>query len=351
MAHVPYPDGQMTAFRAALPHALMGNHHKPNLIRWTRALNLGDEDALIAILLLQCPNLQKLRLGDGDTQVDCVKTVLSLAAMKENMGRILPRLKYVELDLETTDLMDYIRLFMSLPSLTSLSVRNFAKSGLKGLFGDIIVPTLQPCTSNVRELRLHGEPMDHEVLYEVLQSCNNLTSISYDICFFSPHGMARRPPYQLALLSVMSALSSNNHHTLQSLTLRSCWQKFGKLNDWGSLAMSRPMENEAESILALMKTRTKALADRLRTRLKYMMLDYRSINATQYFREISFELERNKPSKLPSHGKPHMWETTDDREEDLVDGIDGLLCRKGLGRLDSTDPDYYAVSTREVRRG
>lgn len=113
--HVPYPDSQMTAFRAALPHALMrnpltGKHHKSDLIRWMRALDLGDEDALIALLLTQCPNLESLMLGDCDKRADCVKTVLSLAAMENTMGRILPRLKHVELCLEDTDLMDYVRL-------------------------------------------------------------------------------------------------------------------------------------------------------------------------------------------------------------------------------------------------
>ena len=347
--HVPYPDSQMTAFRAALPHALMGDRHKKNLIRWKRALHLGDADALIALLLLQCPNLESLMLGDGDKQADCVKTALSLAAMKDTMNGILPRLKRVELYLKNTDLMHYIRLFMSLPSLTSLSIRNLKKSYVTNLPGDLLVPTLHPGTSNVTKLSFHGELMDPKALSEIFHSCSNLTSLFYDLRYFSPHVRAEETPYQFYLRSVMSALSSNNQYTLQSLTLRASRHNFGQPSDWSVPEISRKIENEAESILALMKTGTMVLVDRLRLTLRHLRLHYRSMNATQYVREISFELAYDRPSSLPAHGKSHIWETCDDREEDLVNGIDELLCRKGFSRLSSTDPDYHAISTREVR--
>ena len=230
------------------------------------------------------------------------------------MGMILPRLKRAELYLETTDLMDYIRLHMKLPSLTSLPIRNFQKINLGGLSDDITVPTLGPGTSNIRELDLHGELMDHEVLYEILHSCSNLTSLFYDICFSSPHGRAEEIPYQFYLRSIMSTLSSNNQYTLQSLTLRTSRQSFDRPSDWNGRGK---IENEAERILNSVKTGTKVLIDRLRMRLKNLMLHYRSIKVTQYLREMSFELGCNKASNLPAHGKSPIWETTDTERRTL----------------------------------
>ena len=342
--HVPYPNSQITAFRAALPHALMrntltGKHHISALIRWMRALEVGDEDALIALLLPQCPNLESLMLGDGDKRADCIKTVLSLAAMENTMGRILPRLKHVELCLVDTDLVDYIRLFMSLPSMTSLSIRNFQNPNLKALLGHSIVRTLQPGISNVREINLHGEHMDHEVLYEILQSCSYLTRLHCEFRISPPPNQAEEPRYQLCLQSVMSALSSGNKHTLQSLTLRIFQTDVGGFSDWSSSGNPQEIEDEAESILTLMKIRANVLVDRLPMTLRHFVLRYGSMNTYQCCREISLKQECGTPSGLPGLGASHVWVTSDDREEDLVNDVNKMLCRTKIAR----------ISTREVR--
>lgn len=228
---------------------------------------------------------------------------------------------------------------MSLPSLTSLSIRNFENPNPEGLLGHSIVPTLQPGISNVRELNLHGEHMDHEVLYEILHSCSDLTRLHCEFLVFPPPDEAEEPRYQLHLQSVMSALSSINNHTLQSLTLRIFRNVVGGVSDWSGSGNPQEIEDEAESILTLTKNCANVLVDHLPMTLRHFVLRYGLINTYQYHREISLKQECGTPSSWPALGASHVWATSDDREEDLVDGTDKMLCRKKMAR----------ISTREVR--
>lgn len=182
---------------------------------WLQTIQEGSEDPILALLLLNLPNLNSLE-------------ILSIGMPIENLSRIIQRIKngsassYLshlkrvsmnfDEDWETSDTMICFTSFMSLPSLTSYHIEDLSISDDES----DLERHLRLHKSNIADLAFTHCRIGEKTLFEVLRSTKNLRSFSYTYLRPAVRFLARQGLdwYWLGV-----GLLHNTRHSLEKLTL------------------------------------------------------------------------------------------------------------------------------------
>ena len=116
------PESDLTLFKQAVRENIDAS--KEELEKdWFAEIDKGNEEPLIALLLLLLPNLRDVKVCSLVTWSPCIIDILNIA--KNEKSRSLRKLHSVDLRYVATDGdfldFDYIRLFAALPSVTSIT--------------------------------------------------------------------------------------------------------------------------------------------------------------------------------------------------------------------------------------
>jgi len=217
--HLSYPTDMLEQFEETtrsmeliLPREVDG---------WMNAIRRGDEDPIIALLLLHLPNLRSLayELYCQPSQHKVLKTIRRIGEAK-NQPRLL-ELKEVNLDYESrwehTETCDLSSAFMSIPSVQSF--RTASSYPIED--EDAIKIFLQTWASNVTNLKFTGGWIRANSLCEVIKKTKYLRSLTWDA--YPDYGGEGVFDY----LSISESLQMNASATLESLTLHS--QRYGAI--------------------------------------------------------------------------------------------------------------------------
>lgn len=184
---------------------------------WLHQIRLGNEDPLVALLFLYAPNLESLRFVDPDRRrhpSHLLKTIQRVALQGPSVKPYPSHFKKAKIYfVEGWEDLDFVKAFMSLPSLTSLKTESLFIDGRTHETDSAILR--QP--SNIMEISFDGCLVPEKVISELLRGVKNLKTFVYSYTHLWHEDY--RPPFNC--LAVMHSLASNASHTIESLELRS----------------------------------------------------------------------------------------------------------------------------------
>ena len=174
---------------------------------WSRAIQDGNEDILLAILLPLLPNLTALSMEARSTRIKWYDSAVEQAASAKNPT--LCKLTHIRLNprREYGYHLDQIQKFCSLPSVRVVTVpRAF---GLDSRLHELLSDT----SSNVTHLKLWESCIDAKIFYEFLRGFPKLQSFTYSYDGFQEDSHDS--------FMIRSSLLATCKSTLHSLTLLS----------------------------------------------------------------------------------------------------------------------------------
>ncbi len=164
-AHIPYNEGTMSRIREVV------FRHVPHeeISKWMRYIESGNEDPVVALLLLLLPNLSTLKIVYEVNDQECSHGTLCRIAKMKGPHAPLSRLRHVHIwhrfDSETIEL-KIIGLFAALPSVRSIHAQD----------AYALNPEVDPDTelplftgSRLQDLTLTSCLIDSERLYDLLK--------------------------------------------------------------------------------------------------------------------------------------------------------------------------------------
>ena len=176
--HAMYPEETMVRLTQEIADTVPSDQ----VSRWTTALESGDEDPVLALLLLRLPGITTLDLKIGIT-LQCLiqTTVLRLEAPRVPVLSALTTL-YLDWEYDVVSEWQDINYFAFLPSLRSLTIQNF--------FPDYGVGdnacNLHPRSSNVTSISIKESDVPEQSQYHFLQGFKALQRFSYETSHVLP---------------------------------------------------------------------------------------------------------------------------------------------------------------------
>ncbi|KAL8782618.1 MAG: hypothetical protein Q9195_009608 [Heterodermia aff. obscurata] len=319
----------MTTFETALRSANVLNQYRES---WNETLADCNVDAIVPLLLLHTPNLERLNIRTikdfyihippiFQASVAAVTPLLSKATM---ISPCLQRLKDVSLDFGAgCNPLVSAKLFMSLPSVTSITITGISGSGtiLYPIHDCVTLPevtlpevtlpevTLPEASSSVTDIWLSGEFTDRAELSEILKGCKNLTRLSVDFIRYSPYHIR-----QICCPDVIAILQDSAEHSLEFLRLRaSLFTPYNSddrrdysyddrdLIDCTAFKNLCQIDVGAQMLLKRQEQQCpKAVVDRLPHSLQQLCLTYNYQDELDYERDSLRALENPKVAQLPN---------------------------------------------------
>lgn len=183
---------------------------------WLTQIRHGNEDPLVALLLLHATRLNTLKFAvpyahSGSSYI--LKTLQSVTMQGPAVQLYPSHLKSVELWFaKKWESPDLIKAFMSLPSLTSIKTESLFVDGRTYEAHSMTLP--QP--SNVIEMSFRSGSLPHKAFSELLQGVKNLKSFAYDIQdLWGDEDYTARSDF----LAVLDSVEANAGQTLECLRL------------------------------------------------------------------------------------------------------------------------------------
>lgn len=183
---------------------------------WLVQIRRGNEDPLVALLLLHATRLNTLTfvVPYAHSESSYLLKTVQRVIMQGSAVKLYPsHLKNVELWFaEGWESLDFIKAFMSLPSLTSIKTESLFVDGRTYEAHSAILP--QP--SNVVEMSFRSGFLPHKAFSELLQGVKNLKSLAYDF-----RNLWRDEEYTPAFgcHALLSSVEANNGQALEYLRL------------------------------------------------------------------------------------------------------------------------------------
>ena len=183
---------------------------------WLQKIRSGNEDPLVALLLLHAPKLETLKFINPYRQLDSLcllKMVQRIVAQDSTVELCLSHLKNVEIYFaEGWESLDFLKAFMSLPSLTSFRTKSLFVDGRTHEANSAILPQI----SNVTDLSFRSGLLPGMVFSELLRGVKNLKSFAYDFCH-----LWRDEDYtpSFECFPLLNSLEANAGQTLERLKL------------------------------------------------------------------------------------------------------------------------------------
>ena len=180
---------------------------------WLHQIRRGNEDPLVALLLLYAHRLHTVRFVVPYDYSYLLKTIQRIAMQESTVKPYLSYLQSVEIVFaEEWGNMEFLESFMSLPSLTSIETDQLFVDG-RTYDGNSAIST-QP--SNVKEVYFRNGYLPESAFSGLLRGMKNLKTFHYDFRHMW-RDMDYTPPFHC--LAVLDSLVANAGHTLERLTL------------------------------------------------------------------------------------------------------------------------------------
>ena len=183
---------------------------------WLHQIRRGNEDPLIALLLLHSPCLHTLKFVVPYVRSDSsylLQTIQRVTLQGPSFKLYPSYLRNVEIVFaEAWESLDFAKAFLSLPSLTSIKTESLFVDGRTHEANSAILP--QP--SNVVEMSFRSGFLPHEVISELLRGVKNLKTFAYDF-----RHLWRDEGYTPSFdcLAVINSIEANAGQTLEYLKL------------------------------------------------------------------------------------------------------------------------------------
>ena len=316
--HLSYPDSQMAAFKAAIPSAPVPG---ADLHDWAECLDSGGEDSVTALLLLKAPYLERIIIENLEPNPWCVLKAARIAAFQAPRNEYLSRLTHVYMSSYGWDPLPWLRAFMSLPSVTSISVVGVFEENTDET--DDLFP-LQPRSSNVSELCLSGTFYSQNALSELLQSCKCLTTFEYY--------MEASNLYDENLMfdchAVITTLQAYSKDTVKSLDVvidpfRRDIITDPPIPNFGSFTCLENLELDATTLTKSDGTATTATSDFLPSSLRTLTLKCEHIDEDKFVnRVISFG--HYDLARLEKLEKVEFQTSSDNRAATFAQAVDAV---------------------------
>ena len=176
----PWHSGYPQKMMVRLTQAIADTVPTDQVPRWTAALESGDEDPVLALLLLRLPAITTLDL-EIDITLQCLFQTMALTLRAPGVP-FLPALTTLYLDWKGNysedpewQALQAISYFAMLPSLRSMVIQNLS---LDQGIGDIAY-LLQPQSSNVTSIKIINGNIPEQPQYQFLQGFKALRKFSY----------------------------------------------------------------------------------------------------------------------------------------------------------------------------
>ena len=183
---------------------------------WLHQIRRGNEDPLVALLLLHAPKLQTLKFivpYVGSESSYLLNTIQRVTLQGPKVKLYPAHLRNVEMYCaEAWQSLDFVKAFMSLPMLASIKTDSLFVDDRTYVDSSGTLP--QP--SNVTEMSFRSGFLPEKAFSELLRGVTNLKSFAYNFRHLWRDG-EHQPPFDCA--TVLSSLEANACHTLQTLSL------------------------------------------------------------------------------------------------------------------------------------
>ena len=154
--------------------------------QWHDTLQLGVEDFAVALVLLHTLYLESLLIRGPIRTPACLLKVARLAAQGGHLHTNLTSLRFLHLDCyQRIECLHFLRSFMLIPSLTSTRIYDLGTQFEHSpeCVNQESNPSPQGC-SNADTIRLHGEYISANTIFELLHSARKLGHFGYCFHYF-----------------------------------------------------------------------------------------------------------------------------------------------------------------------
>ena len=183
---------------------------------WLYQIRRGNEDPLVALLLLHAPKLQTLKFivpYIGSESSYLLSTIQRVTKQGPKAKLYPAHLRNVEMYCaEAWQSLEFVKAFMSLPMLASIRTDSLFVDD-RTYEGSSGAP---PQPSNVTDMSFRSGFLPEKAFSELLRGVKNLKSFAYNFRHLW-RDEEHQPPFDCA--TVLSSLEANACHTLQSLGL------------------------------------------------------------------------------------------------------------------------------------
>ena len=284
--HPRYPQKMMSRLTQAVADTIPSDQ----VSTWNAALERGDEDPVLALLLLRLPGLSNLKLSFGGTSQCLFQT---LRRRMEGPGfSFLSALTTLYIDLEHRHLdpeCQAISYFATLPSLQSMEIQGLY---LEQGFGDRAYH-LQPQSSNITSIIIKRCYIRKRTLHHFLQGFKALRRFSCDQNFIMVYPVSFHAP----LLAHCKA-------SLEYLSLSTDWEQYmGSLRDFEKL---KEVETYASHLLDLGDSEQQDLAQVLPASIEKVHLHEGIYAGPEDIQNRVLNTAKDKQKHLPNLQELHI---------------------------------------------
>ena len=282
---------------------------------WLHQIRLGNEDPLVALLFLRAPKLQTLRFvapyGLRESSY-LLKTVQRIAGQGSAVNPYPSHFKNVEIDfVEDWESLDFVKAFMSLPSLASITTDNLFIDGRTYEANSAILS--EP--SNVMEVSFRNGYIPEDAVSELVRGMRNLKTFAYS---FTHLWRDERYTPSFLCLDLLNSLEATASHTLESLKLsaRVLDLEIGEIAPLREFSALREVDIRTISCFAVGDSANPRLVSVLPDSIEKLAIRWHKDSFIKW-REAVLDLVRASKTQLPRLRKLHM-EFGDIEESDAL---------------------------------
>ncbi len=293
-SHTPYPQEKMVALEEAVAASVPSDQ----VLTWITALRSGDEDPVLALLLLRLPNVADLKLMRVGLTFKCL--FQTLTCILDTPGTsFLSSLTTLEINWEEprrsgwNQTWQAINAFARLPSLRMLEAYNICVE-------DDSVYLLRPRSSNVSTLVLVGSFISSQRLYKFLQGFRALKEFSY-------HGIHEAQDAFETFL-IRAALLTHAKASLEYLNLsiiedagEKCYM--GSLRDFANL---KEVHMQLASLVSAEDPSGRVLAKMLPASVEKVDLHEELYHTPETIQDLIIKAAEDKQEELPNLKELHV---------------------------------------------
>ncbi|CAD6578272.1 MAG: hypothetical protein ASARMPRED_008667 [Alectoria sarmentosa] len=284
---------------------------------WLHQIRLGNEDPLVALLFLHAPALHTLQFVAPYNRRESsylLRTIQRVAGQGCAVKPHPSHLKNVEIHCaEGWENLDFIKAFISLPSLTSIKTNNLFVDGRRHRAKSAILPK----PSNVSEFSVSNGFLPEKAISELLQGVKNLRIFAYNIT-----NLWHDEDYtsKFDCLAVMNSLEANASHTLEHLKLGAPGVEASQIAPIRRFHALREIEIETSCCLAVEGSKIANLVSVLPVSVERLAICWHeatSVDGIGTLTEAILGLVRDSKTQLPSLRMLHVG-TMDQGESDAL---------------------------------
>lgn len=284
---------------------------------WLHQIRRGNEDPLVALLLLHAPKLQTLKfiVPYVGSESSYLLSIIQRVTKQGPKARLYPaHLRNVEMYCaEAWQSLEFVKAFMSLPLLASIRTDSLFVDDRTYENSSGTLP--QP--SNVTDMSFRSGFLPEKAFSELLRGVNNLKSFAYNFRHLW-RDEEHQPPFDCA--TVLSSLEANACHTLETLGLGAEEIETSQVAPVRQFRVLREIELQTLRCFAVTSSKAPNLISLLPPSLERLAMSWYktpSRHGVETLVEAILDLVRGSKTELP-HLRTLYLSTRDQEEYDAL---------------------------------